>query len=659
MLLSGSGLTTAINLIYNVVLARFLGPQGFGHATVVYTILTLISAITLSFQIISAKSVAKQSSAETKYAVYRGFHRAAWAVGVVIGLSLLTLQWAIGRYLNLPSPSLVAILAIGAVFYVPLGCRRGFIQGSYSFKGLAGSLVLEGIVRLAGSLILIWAGFGVVGVIAANAAAIAAAYFAAAPKVTALVENPLRLQFAVKEIYLAIVFFAGQVLINNSDIVLVKHFFSAQDAGLYAAVAMVGRVVFSFSNAVVNSMFPLAAGTPNDGRNHMKIVGTSLLLVLGSGSLLALALSVTPSSIWRLLFGPGFVAPGRFDLRYLLTLYAITTIVYSLSVVIIAFEMSYKIANTSWVQLAISGILIASLCRFHSSLRQVILVQLVLMVALLIAVATPFFVDIMQRRREHNRLSGSAVVRLLRRATEDEVIAEILMSDFGTDSFKNYQETMGNLVRTPDLLDVDENAKRRALFLLRHLPLWREIPDGTDWYEVEIFPDHMEHIKVFPRAQWRTLGIAGFCITKVVDAIRMPSESVDPSFLRKVDAIGNQFRQQDPGFNAVVLIGLDEHGPLTILDGNHRLVAALLHPVGEIQKLRFLCGLSPRMKQCCWYRTNLMTLSRYGLNILLRTINDPRPKMKQYLKDSQNVCKPSSSGQFSGELPEVMMEAKK
>ena len=54
ILLSGSGLTTAVNLTYNIAIARFLGPQGFGHATAVYTILTLISAVTLSFQIISA-----------------------------------------------------------------------------------------------------------------------------------------------------------------------------------------------------------------------------------------------------------------------------------------------------------------------------------------------------------------------------------------------------------------------------------------------------------------------------------------------------------------------------------------------------------------------------------------------------------------------------
>ena len=59
MLLVGSGVTTGINLIYNVAIARYLGPTGYGQAAVVYTLLTLLSAITLSFQIISAKFAAQ------------------------------------------------------------------------------------------------------------------------------------------------------------------------------------------------------------------------------------------------------------------------------------------------------------------------------------------------------------------------------------------------------------------------------------------------------------------------------------------------------------------------------------------------------------------------------------------------------------------------
>jgi len=164
VLLTGSGLTTAINLAYNIAVARFLGPRGFGQATVVYTILTLISAVTLSFQIISAKLVAQEATPEGKAAVYRSFHRGAWACGILVALLLLVFQSAIANYLNLPSPTLVAILAIGAAFYVPLGSRRGYIQGTYGFRRLATNLVVEGAFRLGGSVLLILLGLGVEGV---------------------------------------------------------------------------------------------------------------------------------------------------------------------------------------------------------------------------------------------------------------------------------------------------------------------------------------------------------------------------------------------------------------------------------------------------------------------------------------------------------------
>jgi anti-anti-sigma factor len=643
VLLSGSGLTTAINLSYNIVLARFLGPQGFGHATAVYTILTLISAVTLSFQIISAKVVAKQSTPEGKAAVYRGFHRSAWGCGILVALILVFFQGAIADYLNLPSPTLIALLAMGAAFYVPLGCRRGYIQGTYGFRRLATNLVVEGVVRLGGSLLMILLGFGVAGVIAANSAAVAVAYLAAAPTLAARIPNPIGLSFALREAAQAMVFFSGQVLINNCDIVLVKHFFSPKEAGLYAAVAMVGRVIFSFSSAVVNSMFPLVAGTRDEERKDLKVIAISLSLVLFTGSVLALGLIVAPARIWTTFFGAGFEIAGKYDLPYLLALYAVTTIVYSLSVVIITFEMSYKIANTSWVQLAFSGVLIACLCRFHSSLREVILVQLVLMTALLISVALPFLIKSLSKSKELSQAGSGRSVRLIRHVSENEVIAEFLKSDFGSPEFREYQESLRAVVGNPDLDDADENAKRRALLFIRHRALWKELPTGTEWYEVEIADADLGQIRVFPRAQWRKLARGNYSITEVAECMRTGQHLVDAPFLSKIASIGDQLHQEDPGFSAVILIGLNERGPLTVLDGNHRLAAAMLASPSRLDKLRFLCGLSPRMKECCWYNTNLITLFRYGRNMLVRALHNSEAELPHLLQDPE---KPRTSMQL-------------
>ncbi len=632
VLLSASGLATAINFAYNIAVARFLGPTAFGHATAVYTLLILISALTLSFQIVSAKVVAQQSSLEGKSAVYRGFHKSAWACGIAVALLLLVFQRAIADYLNLPSPILVVLLAIGVAFYVPLGSRRGYIQGAYGFHRLATNLVLEGLVRLGGSLFLIILGLGVQGVIAANAAAIAVAYLAAAPKLAAAVPCELHIPDAFREALQAIVFFAGQALINNCDIVLVKHFFPSTEAGLYAAVALVGRVIFAFSSAVVNTMFPLVAGTRVEERKGHSVLLTSLLLVLGIGSSLALGLRLAPAGIWTAFFGPQFAILGKYGLPYLLALYAATTVVYSLSVVVIAYEMSYKIANTSWVQLAFSGVVVAGICRFHSSLQQVIWIQLVLMVVLLIVVAVPFVLNSLTGVKQVLPIPPAHALSLIRRVSEDEVIAEFLKTDFTDSAFEEYHETLRGLVTTPHLDDPRENARRRALLFIRHFALWRELPAGTEWFEVEIRTADLAQIRVFPRAQWRKLARGDFNITRIAERLRrFRSHNVsEAAFLSKIAALRDGLRQDvDPG--AVLLIGLNESEPFTVLDGNHRLVAAILKSPETVLRFRFLCGLSPRMTECCWYRTNVATLFRYGTNLLTHVVHDPAAELARLL----------------------------
>jgi O-antigen/teichoic acid export membrane protein len=634
ILLSGSGLASALGLAYNISIARFLGPKGFGDATAVYTLLTLLSAVTLSFQLVSAKVVAQQRTTEAKYAAYRALHVGGWLCGLVAGSLLLAFHQGISDWLNLSDPVLVVLLAVGVAFYVPLGCRRGYLQGAYGFRRFATSLVLEGAVRLGGSLLLVLLGLGVRGVIAANSAAVAMAYFAIVPKAGLPLPNPLRLFHALREIGQALAFFSGQVLINNCDIILVKHFFLPGEAGLYAAVAMVGRVIYSFSQAIVNSMFPLVAGTREEERRDLKVIATSLLLVLTFGSAIALGLRFAPAVIWTTLFGSRFHIAGTYGLPYLLALYAITTVTYSLSAVIITFEMSYKISNGSWIQLVFSGVVIAGIWRFHSSLREVILVQLVLMLILLALVAVLFIVGLLADSSTKHPGGIFPPLRLIRRAPEDEVIAEFLKSDFRDPVFRNYWESLHELVARPNLQDAAENAKRRALFFVRNLALWDELPTDTQWYEVELRQEDMARVKVFPRAQWRSLSERSFAMSEVAEHMRTRQDAVDGDFALKISQIGDRLLQPDHGLGPVIVIGASEREPLTVLDGNHRLLAAMLASPHGIRRLRFLCGLSPRMMECCWYNTNVGTLFRYGRNVVRHVARRPKAELARLLQSA-------------------------
>jgi O-antigen/teichoic acid export membrane protein len=627
-LLAGSGLVGVTNLVYNVVTARMLGPTGFAHATAVYTLLMLASAITLSFQVVCAKYVASHETVEEKNAIFAALHFRAWIAGIALSLSLFIFNRAITSYLNLPDPTLLSLLAFGTAFYIPLGVRRGYVQGVHAFSSLAINFMLEGVVRLGGAYLLMWLGLGVRGAVLASVIAVIASYFLARPSPGWRALSVHGIPIAFGEGVQAIVFFSGQVVINNFDIVLVKHFFVPEQAGIYAAVSLVGRLVNMCAWSVVNTMFPVAAAARQSDREARPVLFLSLGLVFLILSVLILGLWAIPSFLWRTLFGSHFELGNYGGLAALLILYAVTTGIYSLSSVMITYEMSRKIANTSWAQLAFSGAVVVGICVFHQTLRQVILVQLILMVILLVMVALPLLRREIAPPEEIRNYSGLSILRSL---SEHEAIAEFLRSEFHHPEFEEYRNEFGRLVNHPDLNSHRENAVRRALLFLRRGAMWRELPDDTQWFEVKLTRSDLARIRFFPRAQWRRMAEGSYYVTDMVESLRVKwQESPEDEFFRKLDritaSVQNSFEHP-----TVLLIGIDDRSPLTILDGNHRMAAAVLaQPPADLDRLTFICGLSPAMTRCCWYRTNVNTLSRYLTNLLRHIFYDPESDIGRF-----------------------------
>ncbi len=627
-LLAGSGLVGIINLVYNVVTARLLGPVGFAHATAVYTLLMLASAITLSFQVVCAKYVANHESPEEKAAIFVAVHRRAWIAGIVLGSVLFLFNRVLMAYLNLPDQDLISLLALGTAFYIPLGARRGYIQGIHAFRTLAFNFMLEGVVRLGGAFVLIRLGLGVKGAVLASVIAVIASYFLAPTSPDVKLLHPGAIPISFGEGLQAIVFFSGQVIINNFDIVLVKHFFAPNQAGIYAAVSLVGRLVNMCAWSVVNTMFPVSAGARSSDREARPVLFMSLSMVFLILSALILGLWAIPSFLWRVLFGAHFELENYGGLAALLILYAVTTGIYSLSSVMITYEMSRKIANTSWVQLAFSAAVALGICVFHQTLRQVIFVQLVIMVILLVMVALPLL------RREiapPEEVRTYAKLSVLRALSEHEVIAEFLRSEFHHPEFEEYRQEFEHLVNSPDLESHRENALRRALLFLRRGAMWRELPEDTQWFKVEVTRGDLARIRFFPRAQWRRVAEGSFYLTDMVECLRLKGEeSPDDAFFRKLERMTYSMHETlvNP---TVLLIGVDERSPLTILDGNHRMAAAMLaQPPAALESFQFICGLSPQMTSCCWYRTNVNTLWRYLTNVLRHIFHDPESDIGRF-----------------------------
>ncbi|HLJ86583.1 MAG TPA: hypothetical protein VKZ53_07150 [Candidatus Angelobacter sp.] len=206
-------------------------------------------------------------------------------------------------------------------------------------------------------------------------------------------------------------------------------------------------------------------------------------------------------------------------------------------------------------------------------------------------------------------------MKKLRRINEAEVIAEFLKAEFYHPEYDGHRRKFQALVQDPNLTDSTENAVRRVLLYKKRATMWRELPEDIQWWEIELDFSDLERVNVFPRAQWRTISDGDFQALHVAERIRNQErrERVHELF-EKIEMLRSRLQFEGPK-STVVLIGLDEHQSLTLLEGNHRFISALLLPREiMLRRLRLICGFSPNMEKCCWYKTNFRTLLHYCKN---------------------------------------------
>ena len=213
-------------------------------------------------------------------------------------------------------------------------------------------------------------------------------------------------------------------------------------------------------------------------------------------------------------------------------------------------------------------------------------------------------------------------MKLVRRVTEAEVMAEFLKNEFYQKEYDGCREQFEQIVLDPDLTNERHNAIRRALLFRRRGHMWRELPPDTQWWEIQITTEDLPRVRVFPRAHWRQISNGSFVVADIVQRLReLRSNGRNGPLISKIQLIRYRL-QREAVQSSILLIGIDENHPMTILEGNHRFTAAMLVSPHRAQtSFQILCGFSPRMYECCWYVTNLATLWKYLKNRLHNVVD--------------------------------------
>jgi len=390
------------NYFYNLLLGRILGPAAFADAAILITLLLVLSFLGMTFQIVTSKYAVELEDEALAVFISRTTKTALF-FGILVGSLFSIFSFELQAVFHTETPTMFTIFGCGVPLYFLISINRGLYQGKNQLHKMAVTYQTEMVSRL---IITILTVLFIPELSTSDAVAggiVISFLFGLFPFQKKLIESATFIAQPSIETKNIFTFFAltafyecTQIIINNSDILLVKHFFTDEEAGLYSSLALIGRVVYFVAWMFVMLLLPKVIRLQKAGQNTqpvlMKYVGYILVLSAGivGGSYLF------PETVVHLMFGSKYLS-----IAPLLWKYALATSVFAIANIFAYYFLSIG----KYMPVIVSALLgltqIGLIIVFHRTLEQVVEMQIVAMVILLFSQLTYFF----YHSRKHVRLN--------------------------------------------------------------------------------------------------------------------------------------------------------------------------------------------------------------------------------------------------------------
>ncbi|MBU2633710.1 MAG: oligosaccharide flippase family protein [Nanoarchaeota archaeon] len=371
-----------LGFLFHFYMGRKLGPADYG---VLGTILALVYLAGISFntiQISIAKFVSK-FKAKKEYGKISFLLNASikklTIYGIIATIIFILISKPIASFLHINISPLILLSPI-ILFISFATINRGILQGLQKFKGLGITFIGEGVIKFFGGVLLVSIGWRVNGAILAIVLSYLAAFFIGFYPLKKISKHK-KTKFETKPVYKyslpVLVTLLSLTAYNSIDLILVKHFFNNIEAGYYAAISLIGKVLFFGTISISQVMFPKVSELHEAGKVHKPLLYKSLLITLVFIIPIIAIYFLFPSFIVNLLYGKEYLA-----ITGLIGWFSVFVGLFCLVYILAFYNMSIHKMKFLYVLLIFNLIEIFLLYNFHQSLMQIITILTILMLIL-------------------------------------------------------------------------------------------------------------------------------------------------------------------------------------------------------------------------------------------------------------------------------------
>lgn len=372
----GTILGSVFSYLLNMLMGRMLGPVAYGELTALMSFMLIIGVaggaiFTVSMRY-SGELIASQQRDPLKK-LFNFLNRYIVILALIIFLLGMLLIKPIAHFFIISDliPIVITMLSIFAGLLIFI--NRGFLQGGQKFKAVSILGVAEAVFKIIIAIILVKIGLGLNGAVAAMVLGTAMAYiisFIPLKRIFTNISQKKTLtayKFDRKELLnyswptlLAAILI---MLATNLDIILVKHFFSPEEAGLYAAISAVGKIIIYLTAPIIGVMFPMVSEQKIKGEKHYRVFLFSVFMTLVGALLIVAVYTVAPGMVISILYGQRYLS-----LYYLLPEIGIAMVFFSLINLICNYYLAIKNFTFLWFFALILLVQITVISFWHPSI---------------------------------------------------------------------------------------------------------------------------------------------------------------------------------------------------------------------------------------------------------------------------------------------------
>jgi len=393
-----------LNFLFHVVISRLLGPSHYGAFGAVLNVVSVL-AVPLSAVQLAVTQAVVSGAGKGRMSLRRLTVKAMlWGLGAMAAIWVLSPL--LDGFLDLRSP--VADLAIGV--WIPLtvvvSVLQGALLGEMRYVPVAvASFLGGGALRLASGALLVSAGFGLGGAVAATV--IGQAFTAAALLLVARREvfttGLDQIRISLRDAVLSIAALAGYTTLTGIAVFLARHYLAPVAAGRYTAATIAGQIALYLPAALVGVVFPRLVSAHATGIGVGKTLAETLGLVAATALAAFAVLAGLSGMVVDVLFGPSYLGAAG-----IVGIIALSSVFLSIIGLLTYFHVARRsvAALYSWAGVALVWVLVAEL---HGGMKTVAVCMLAASGFVLAAVSLPALAAVVSPVSRAAVLSDGAV----------------------------------------------------------------------------------------------------------------------------------------------------------------------------------------------------------------------------------------------------------